>query len=138
MGASAAAPEAPPSAVAASPATPASSAPASPSPVSGGSVSIGDPGGPPSFNAKGVLEGARPEMVACYRQARQSVPDLHGKLKLLVTVDEGGAVTAVGAEPGGSANVPALVTCLQDALKAVKFPKPGGTAIVTAPLVFRP
>jgi hypothetical protein len=53
-------------------------------------------------------------------------------------VNEAGTVLRVDAEPGGSANTPALVACIGEALKTTPFPKPGGMATVVAPLVFRP
>jgi hypothetical protein len=59
-------------------------------------------------------------------------------VKLLIHVSEAGTCLGVDAEPGGAANAPTLVACLGDALKTSRFPKPGGSATVIAPLVFRP
>lgn len=101
-------------------------------------VLIGDIVSPPSFSPKAALESAKPQLVACYNEARQTAPSLHGKVTLRINVNEGGTVLLVDAAPGGSANDPGLVSCLGEALRAVKFPKPGGTATVSAPLVFRP
>jgi hypothetical protein len=77
-------------------------------------------------------------MLACYNKARQNNPSLHGKLKLRINVNEAGSVVLVDAEPGGTAEDPALVACLGEAIKAAHFSKPGGMATITAPLVFRP
>ena len=129
----------------AAPAPPAASAPA-PAPASapsaplptGGAVLIGDIVAPPPFDPKSTLETLKPALLACYNKARQSNPSLHGKLKLRINVNEAGSVLVVDAEPGGTAGDPALVACLSDAIKAVRFSKPGGMATVTAPLVFRP
>jgi hypothetical protein len=93
---------------------------------------------PKSFNPGPTIQGLAADLLSCYRRVRASVPTLHGKLKLRVVVNEAGVAQGATAEPGGSANDPALVSCLSDALKAAAFPKPGGTAIVVVPLVFRP
>jgi hypothetical protein len=107
-------------------------------PVTGGSVLVGEITSPKTFNPGTTVSGLVPDMLSCYRQIRASVPSLHGKVKLRVVVNEVGAAQSVAAEPGGSANDPALVSCLGEAMKGAAFPKPGGTAIVIVPLVFRP
>jgi hypothetical protein len=113
--------------------------PAPPGPLpTGGSVLIGDIVAPPSFDPKPTLTTARSAMVDCYDRARQETPSLRGKVSLRINVGEAGKVMLVEGVAGGSANDPVLVACLSDALKALTFPKPGGLAIVTAPLVFRP
>ena len=76
-------------------------------------------------------------MVNCYNQARATNPSLHGKLRVRIVVNEGGTVINVDAEPGGTANDPTLVSCIGTAARAARFPKPGGTATVSVPLVFR-
>jgi hypothetical protein len=105
---------------------------------SGGSVLVGEIMAPKTFKPGPTLAALVPDMVACYRKARGSVPSLRGKLKLRVVVSETGAAQAVAAEAGGGANDPALVSCLDEAFKGATFPKPGGTAILLVPLVFRP
>jgi hypothetical protein len=105
---------------------------------SGGSVLVGEIMAPKTFKPAPTLAALVPDMVACYRKARGSVPSLRGKLKLRVVVSEIGAAQSVAAEPGGGANDPALVSCLDEAFKGATFPKPGGTAILLVPLVFRP
>jgi hypothetical protein len=117
--------------------TPASNA--APLPT-GGSVLIGEIAGTPGFDPRATLEASKPQLLACYNQARQANPSLHGKLKLRISVNESGAVLLVApdsAEATGPAADPALVPCIGDALKTVRFQKPAGTAIVIAPLVFR-
>jgi hypothetical protein len=105
----------------------------------GGSVLVGDIAAPKGFNPKPTVDAFRPQLVDCYNKARASHPDLHGKLTLHIQVNEAGAVLSVDADPGGHAFDPSLVSCISDAMKAgAHFPKPGGTAIVNAPLVFRP
>ena len=104
----------------------------------GGSVLVGEVIGSPSFDPRGALDSAKPQLLSCYNQVRRSNASLHGKLKLRINVNEAGTVVRVDAEDGGSANDPALVSCLGDAMKAVRFPKPGGMATIVAPLVFRP
>jgi hypothetical protein len=101
-------------------------------------VLIGEILSPPSFDAKSTLDGLKPALLSCYNHARQNSPSLHGKLKLRINVNEVGAVLLVDAEPGGTADDPALVSCLGDAIKGAHFPKPPGMATITAPLVFRP
>jgi hypothetical protein len=116
---------------------PAPSAALGPLPT-GGSVLIGDIAAPPSFDPKATLVSARPALVDCYNKARQTTPALRGKLTLRINVNEIGKVMLVDAAPGGATDDPALVACLSDALKAVTFQKPAGSAVVSAPLVFRP
>jgi hypothetical protein len=101
-------------------------------------VLVGEVVAPPSFDPKGALDAAKPQLLLCYNQVRQNNPSLRGKLKLRINVNEAGAVLRVSAEEGGSANDPALVSCLGDALKVQHFPKPGGMATIVAPLIFRP
>jgi hypothetical protein len=104
----------------------------------GGSVLLGDIASPKGFEPKAILDGLVPDLVSCYNDARVSNPGLRGKLRLRIVVNEGGAVLAVDAEPGGSANDASLITCIGSVLRGARFSKPGGTATVIAPLVFRP
>jgi hypothetical protein len=99
---------------------------------------IGEIAATPKFDPKKTLEAFKSELLDCYRQARVTHPDLHGKLTLKIGVNEAGNVLRVDADPGGSANDDALVACLRDAMKErAQFQKPGGGATVVAPLVFR-
>jgi hypothetical protein len=104
----------------------------------GGAVLIGDITAPPSFDPRAALTGVKSGMLDCYNKARQDNPSLRGKITLRVAVNEAGKVTLVEGTPGGTAQDPALVACLSDALKAATFPKPGGLATITVPLVFKP
>jgi hypothetical protein len=106
--------------------------------ATGGSVLIGEITAPKKFNPGPTLAGLVPDLLTCYRKVRGSVPTLRGKLNLRVVVSETGAAQGVAAEPGGRANDPTLVSCIGEALKGAAFPKPGGTAIIVVPLVFRP
>jgi hypothetical protein len=138
------APEVAPSASAepaaeASSAVPAASSSAPPPVPTGGVVLVGDINAPKGFDPKPVIEGFKPQLVDCYDKARATHPDLRGKVTLQIQINEAGAVLGVDAAPGGHANDPALVACIADAMKAgARFPKPKGTAIVNAPLVFHP
>jgi hypothetical protein len=133
-GAPAAAPVPAPSATAvATPAPPATPPP----PMTEGVVNLGDVLGPPTFDAKTTLTAMKPALLHCYNETRVLVPDLHGKLTLRLRLNETGLVTATEAEPGGRANDPGLLGCIGDAMKTATFPKPGGTATITVPLVFR-
>ncbi len=116
---------------------PAGNAPTGPVPT-GGSVLVGDVVAPPSFDPKSTLDSAKPRLLSCYNQVRQTNTSLHGRLKLRINVNEAGTVLRVDAEEGGSANDPALTSCVGDAIKALRFPKPGGMATILVPLVFRP
>jgi hypothetical protein len=134
--------QAPPTATPIGTATATATATPTPTPTpstapTGGSVLIGDIAAPPHFDPKPTIEALRPDLLACFNRVRASNPPLHGKLTLRIQVNETGATLTVDAEPGGSANDPALVSCLGDAIKQARFPKPGGSAIVSAPLVFR-
>lgn len=106
--------------------------------ATGGSVLIGEIAAPKKFNPGPTLAGLVPDLLTCYRKVRGSVPTLRGKLSLRVVVSETGAAQGVAAEAGGRANDPMLVSCIGEALKGATFPKPGGTAIIVVPLVFRP
>lgn len=58
-------------------------------------------------------------------------------MTLRIHLGESGAVLRVEAEPGGPANDPNLVGCIDGDFRAnAHFPNPGGSAIVVAPLVF--
>jgi len=84
------------------------------------------------------MRALRPDFLACYEHVLAgSSPSLHGKLSLRVVIDEDGEVQSISALPGGAANDPELVSCLAHAIKGAKFSKPGGTASVTVPLLFR-
>jgi hypothetical protein len=124
-------------------AAPASDAPAAtPSTESAelptGSVLVGEIASAKKFDPNAAVNDHVSDFATCYRRARVSVPGLHGKLNLSVVVGESGKVQSVAPESGGSANDPTLVACLGEAFKTVRFPKPGGTAIVLVPLLFRP
>jgi hypothetical protein len=102
-------------------------------------VLVGDINAPKGFNPKPGIETMKPQLVDCFNKARAARPDLRGKVTLRIQVNEGGGVLSVEAAPGGHANDPALIACIDEAMKAgAHFPKPGGTATVVAPLVFRP
>jgi len=102
-------------------------------------VLVGDISAPKGFNPKPTIVKMQQQLVDCFNQARASNPDIRGKVTLRITVNESGAVNAVSADPGGHANDPGLVSCIESVMKqGPHFPKPGGTATVLAPLVFRP
>jgi hypothetical protein len=123
----------------ASDATPAASALAAGPVPTGGSVLIGEINAPKTFNPRPTVEALSGQLVDCYNKARAADPDLRGKVTLQINVNEAGAVLSVDAAPGGHANSPSLVMCIGGVMKAsAHFPKPGGMAIVNAPLVFRP
>ena len=128
---------APAPAPAAAPASAPASASASAPPVAGGSVLIGEIVAPKHFNPRPTLDSLSLDLVGCYQKARARNPSLHGKLKLRVVVNEAGAVQSVQSEPGGTADDPALVACIGDAMKDATFPKPSGMATIVVPLVFR-
>jgi hypothetical protein len=123
-------------------ATPAASSTSTAGPVpTGGSVLVGDISAPKGFDPKPTIVKMQQQLVDCFNQARASHPELRGKVTLRITINEAGAVNVVEADPnaGGHANDPTLVSCIGDAMKqSAHFPKPGGTATVVAPLVFRP
>jgi len=109
-----------------------------PPPMTPGVVNIGDIVAPAQFDPKPTMAEMKPELLRCYNEARSLVPGLHGKLTLRVYVSDSGAVTSTEGVAGGSANDPGLVACIADAMKAATFPKPGGLATISVPLVFRP
>lgn len=100
---------------------------------------VGDINAPRSFDPKPTLVALAPRLLGCYNQARTGNPSLHGKLTVRIVVNEAGMGLSADAEPGGHAYDPVLVKCIDGLVKdGVKFPKPGGTATISAPLVFRP
>ena len=100
-------------------------------------MTVGDIVGPPTSDANATLTALKPAFLHCYNETRTLFPDIHGKLTLRLRLNEAGAVTATESEPGGRANDPGLLACIGDALKTTTFPKPGGIATITVPLVFR-
>ncbi len=121
----------------------ASSAPDSPAsaPPVGGAVIVGDINAPKSFDPKPTLVALKPKLLDCFNQARAVTPGLHGKLTVRIVVNEAGTALSAEADatPGQGAYDPVLVKCIDGVVKAgVKFPKPGGMATVSAPLLFRP
>jgi hypothetical protein len=118
-------------------AAPAATPPAPPPPITPGLVIVGEIIGPPKFDPKPALDATKGDLRRCYDETRALQPTLHGKLTLQLRINEAGAVVGTDAVPGGSANDPGLVGCIADAMKTATFPKPGGTATITVPLVFR-
>jgi hypothetical protein len=99
-------------------------------------VLIGDIAAPKQFNPKPTVDALQPKILDCYNQLLASNPSVHGKLGLRIQVNEAGTAIAVDAAPGGSADDPALVSCLATVVKGATFPKPGGLATVLVPMVF--
>jgi hypothetical protein len=93
--------------------------------------------GPAKFDPTAALAKLKPELSRCYDETRTLTPDLHGKLTLQLRLSDAGAVTDTSGLPGGSANDPGLVGCIADAAKAIPFPRPGGTATITVPVIFK-
>ncbi len=122
-----------PSAAPVAPAPPPSPSP----PATPGIVIVGEIVGPPGFDPKPTLTQIKPELGRCYDETRALVPGLHGKLTLQLRLNGAGDVVETTGLPGGTANDPGLVGCIADAMKGSSFPKPGGTATITVPLVFR-
>jgi hypothetical protein len=100
-------------------------------------VLIGEIAAPKNFDPKPTVEAMKPQLLDCYNQARATNAGLHGKLKVRVVVNEAGTVINVDAEQGDTANDATLVSCISTAARQVHFPKPGGTATLLVPLVFR-
>jgi hypothetical protein len=100
-------------------------------------VSIGEIAASPKFDPQPTVATVKADLLRCYNETRTLIPDLHGKLMLRVRVNDDGKVTATDAQPGGQANDPGLIACIADAMQTVTFPRPGGNAVITVPLVFR-
>lgn len=99
---------------------------------------VGEIPGTLHFEPKPAVEALKVDLLDCFNRARGANAALHGKLTLTIVVNEAGHVNRVDAKPGGLADDPALVGCVSDVVKSgAQFPKPGGMATVTAPLVFR-
>jgi hypothetical protein len=93
---------------------------------------------PKGFDPKPTLDASSPALLSCYADARVKRPDLRGKLRLRLVINEGGHVVSAEADSDAPAYDADLVACMGKALRAASFPKPGGTAILVAPLVLRP
>lgn len=114
-----------------------SRAPAAPSSDFDVAVRIGEIAAAPQFDPQATIETLRPDILACYRKALATNATIHGKVTLRIQLAESGAVERVEAEAGGPASDPGLIGCIRDDFKAnARFPKPGGSATVLAPLVF--
>ncbi len=110
---------------------------AAPTPT-GGIVIVGDIAAAKKFDPRRTLDTSAPSLLDCYNKVRATQPALSGKLTLVIAINESGTVLKVDPQPGGSANVPELVACIESVLKETPFPRPGGMATVIAPLLFRP
>ena len=118
---------------------PASAPAAAAPPATGGSVLIGDIAGTKKFDPKATVNGIQQSLLDCYNKVRGGKPALHGKLKLRVVVNDTGSEVNVTPDPADElGKEDALVSCLSDAFHQAHFPKPGGMATVTVPLLFRP
>jgi TonB family protein len=99
---------------------------------------MGEVVSPANFNVTSTLNDlVLPQLTSCYTDALAATPGLHGKMLVSFNVSEQGVVTSA-TETKSTTNNPALFACIQAALIATTFPKPGGTATVNVPLVFRP
>jgi hypothetical protein len=114
------------------------STPAPPPPATGGSVVFGDIASAKSFDPKPVITSLQQQFLDCYNKSRGANPELRGKLRLRLVVNDTGTVVNVQPEEGGLSTETALIACLGDAAKSGHFPKPGGMATVTVPMLFRP
>jgi hypothetical protein len=109
-----------------------------PPPATGGSILIGDIASAKSFDPKATLLSIQQQLLDCYNKARGANAELRGKLKLRLVVNDAGTVVNADAEPGGLSAEEGLVSCLGGVARATHFPKPGGMATVTVPMLFRP
>jgi TonB family protein len=99
---------------------------------------MGDVASPPSFDVTTTLRDlVLPQITSCYLDAVAASPGLHGKMLVSFDVNNQGTVTSA-METKSTVNSPTLSACIKSALLATVFPKPGGTATVNVPLVFRP
>ncbi len=110
-----------------------------PPPATGGSIMIADIASAKSFDPKATVVSIQQKLLDCYNKARGADPDLHGKIRLRMVVNQSGTVVNVTPEPADPlAKNDTLVSCINDVMTATKFPKPGGMATVGVPLLFRP
>lgn len=91
----------------------------------------------PRADVEAVLRGARAKLDACYRNERERVPDLAGRVTFRLSVDGRGRVPlaeVVTSTLGGGD--PEL--CMVEALRDLKFPASpsGGDSTLTFPLTF--
>ena len=118
---------------------PASAPPAPlPPPATGGSILFGDIASAKSFDPKATLLTIQDQLLACYNKERGAKAELRGKLKMRLVVNDVGTVVNAEPEQGGLSTEADLVACIGGAIRAAHFPKPGGMATVSVPMLFRP
>jgi TonB family protein len=83
-----------------------------------------------------VIATSRPRFRSCYNTALNSDPGAEGTVKLAISIDATGAVSAVKVV---SSTAPAAVaSCVTAAVKSLQFKPPKSAGTVTVPLVFKP
>jgi TonB family protein len=83
-----------------------------------------------------VIATSRPRLRSCYNMALNSDPGAEGTVKLAISIDTTGAVSAVKVV---SSTAPAVVaSCVTAAVKSLQFKPPKQAGTVTVPLTFKP
>jgi hypothetical protein len=83
---------------------------------------------------RAAVTEAVPKLRRCYAQALENVPGLEGKLTVAFRIDTAGKVASAEGRSGFHAGVTA---CVEDVVRALRFPAPAAAVDVSAPLTFR-
>ena len=83
-----------------------------------------------------VLQRARPQLARCYERALRLHPEVHGRVRLRVTVGLMGDVTRVSVLGADAADTSELRDCVATYAERWTFPPPGGPVTFEVPLSF--
>jgi hypothetical protein len=83
-----------------------------------------------------VLQRARPQLARCYERALRIHPEVHGRVRLRVTVGLMGDVTRVSVLGADAADTSELRDCVATYAERWIFPPPGGPVTFEVPLSF--
>ncbi|MCC6214373.1 MAG: AgmX/PglI C-terminal domain-containing protein [Polyangiaceae bacterium] len=93
---------------------------------------------PPAVTAP-ALEPTRARVHACYEAGLARDPALAGRVVVRLTVEPDGRVGRTEPHEPPTLGDPAVVTCIEEVLRGVRFPAPkGGRAVVLVPYEFAP
>ena len=80
-----------------------------------------------------TMQSKQGDVADCFAQAKESKPDLAGKLALDVTVAGDGSVSSVKFDEGSSIKEASITTCIEGKAKGWKFPKTRDGSEMTLP-----
>lgn len=105
----------------------------------GGGGNIPDDDGPDFLTAdvfEETVQDKSGDVTDCYAKAKETRPDLAGKLSLDFTIGGDGSVTDVKTDPGSTINDADLNACVLEKTKSWKFPRTRDGNPMTLPFSF--